>query len=96
MRTLGMLLFGDAPEIRDVNGKRTKDNDYFILLNAHHDSVTFTLPGDVRRKRWLFAFDTTRPTLVPGKERATGGRIRLEGRSLMVLGHSRGAGPVTR
>lgn len=92
MRTLGMLLFGDAPEIRDSRGMRVKDNDYLILLNAHHESVNFLLPVDIRRRRWFFAFDATRPTLEAGKERATGRRIKLEGRSLIVLGHSRKSG----
>jgi glycogen operon protein len=89
MRTLGMMLFGDAPEIRNALGRRVKDNDYLILLNAHHEPVPFRLPKDVRRKRWFVAFDTARPDLEPHQERVTGGGVRLEARSLMVLGHAR-------
>ncbi len=89
MRTLGMVLSGDAPEIRNAAGSRVKDNDYLILLNSHHESVDFKLPKDVRRKRWFFAFDTARPDLEPGQERASGAGIKLEGRSLVVLGHAR-------
>jgi glycogen operon protein len=89
MRTLGMVLSGDAPEIRNSAGRRVKDNDYLILLNAHHESVDFKLPKDVRRKRWFIAFDTARPELEPHKERASGAGIKLEGRSLIVLGHAR-------
>jgi glycogen operon protein len=89
MRTLGMVLYGDAPEIRNAVGQRVKDNDYLILINSHHEPVDFKLPKDVRRKRWFFAFDTARPELDPGKERASGAGVKLEGRSLVVLGHAR-------
>jgi glycogen operon protein len=89
MRTLGMVLRGDAPEIRNAAGRRVKDNDYLILLNSHHEPVDFKLPKDVRRKRWFVAFDTARPELEPGQERASGAGVKLEGRSLMVLGHAR-------
>jgi isoamylase len=89
MRTLGMMLAGDAPEIRNSNGRRVKDNDYLILLNAHHESVDFKLPKDIRRKRWFVAFDTARPEIETGKERVTGGGVKLEARSLAVLGHAR-------
>jgi glycogen operon protein len=88
MRTLGMFLSGDAPEIRNSVGRRVKDNDYLILLNAHHESVDFKLPKDVRRKHWFIAFDTTRPELEPHKERASGAGVKLEGRSIIVLGHA--------
>ncbi len=89
MRTLGMVLPGDAPEIRNSIGRRVKDNDYLILLNAHHEVVDFKLPKGVRRKKWFVAFDTARPDLEPGKERAAGAGVKLEGRSLVVLGHAR-------
>jgi isoamylase len=88
MRTIGMLLFGDAPEIRNSVGKRVKDDDYLILLNAHHEPVDFRLPPDVRRKRWFYAFDTARPELETGKERVTGGGVTLQSRCLIVLGHA--------
>ncbi len=89
MRSLGMMLFGDAPEIRNGAGQPVKDNDYLILLNAHHDPVDFKLPKDIRRKRWFVAFDTARPELEPHQERASGSGVKLEARSLMVLGHVR-------
>jgi glycogen operon protein len=89
MRTLGMMLFGDAPEIRNAAGRRVKDNDYLILLNAHHEPVEFKLPKDVRRKRWFVAFDTAHPELQPHEKRIRGGGTKLEGRSVIVLGHAR-------
>jgi len=89
MRSLGMLLFGDAPELRDPKGRRVRDDDFLVLLNAHHEPVKFKLPPDVRRKRWFVAFDTARPTLEDGQERITKAQVFLENRSLVVLRHVR-------
>jgi isoamylase len=87
MRTIGMLLPGNSPEIRNSSGRRVKDNDFLIMLNAHHDSLSFRLPADVRRKRWFIVFDTAQPVLEMGKEQVRGGAVHMEGRSLVVISH---------
>ncbi|HYC56669.1 MAG TPA: glycogen debranching protein GlgX [Candidatus Binatia bacterium] len=90
MRTLGMLLLGDAPEIRDSQGQRVADDDFFVLLNAYHEPVKFRVPEQLRDRPWRVAFDTARPELVPDKERLRkSGLARLEGRSMMVLRRAR-------
>ncbi|HEY8902861.1 MAG TPA: hypothetical protein VIM48_04085, partial [Chthoniobacterales bacterium] len=89
MRTLGMLLFGDAPQIRDAQGRRTRDNDYLLLLNAHHEMVRFRLPADVRRKRWNVVIDTARPDLEEGSVRVRNGYVDMAARSLVVVCHPR-------
>jgi glycogen operon protein len=89
MRTLGMLLFGDAPQIRNAEGRRMRDNDYLLLLNAHHELVRFRLPADVRRKRWNVVIDTAHPDLEEGSVRVRNGYVDLAARSLVVVGHSR-------
>ena len=67
MRTLGMFLPGTAPEIRDREGRRVRDQDFLILLNAHHEAVDFRLPSPIPRARWQIVFDTA----VPGPEERT-------------------------
>ncbi len=85
MRTLGMLLFGDAPEIRDAEGRRVEDDDFLLLINAHHEPVRFRLPEDVKGFKWFVAFDTSRPELQSGKERLRAASIKLTQRSFIVL-----------
>ncbi len=69
MRTLGMLLSGNAPEIRDVDGKRAQDDDFLVLINTHHDQVEFKVPQQ-DSKTWMVAFDTARPELKIATEAA--------------------------
>ncbi len=91
MRTIGLLLFGDAPEIRSRTGRRARDDDFLLLLNAHHEAVTFTLPKETRRKRWSVTLDTARPELAPDSELVQRGKMRIEGRSTVVLRHRKRA-----
>jgi hypothetical protein len=63
MRTLGMFINGLAPEIRDSEGRCVQDADFLLLLNAHHEPVSFRISHELHPSKWLVAFDTARPTL---------------------------------
>jgi glycogen operon protein len=84
MRTLGMFMDGNAPEIRDPDGLEVGDNHYFLLLNAHHEPVDFKIPRSLTKSKWKVQLDTTKPEAMAGPEIAK--RIlKIEGRSLVVL-----------
>ena len=42
-RCLGMLLSGDALDVRDTRGEPVRDDTYLLLFNAHHEAVKFAL-----------------------------------------------------
>ncbi len=89
MRSFGLLLFGDATEIRNAVGGTIRDDDFLLLLNAHYQPVEFRLPLDMRRKRWTIAFDTARPTLRQHEVRVEKARVKLAERSAILLRHGR-------
>jgi isoamylase len=84
MRTLGMFLDGDAPEIRDPEDREVEDNDFLLLLNAHHEPVEFHLPADFSGSKWTIQFDTARAGLDEGKEQSKRA-FEIEGHSLVLL-----------
>ena len=85
-RTLGMMLLGDAPEIRDAEGMHFVDDDFLLLLNSHHEMVEFELPNDTP-DGWHLALDTAQPGRKDAPlEVAT---VPLEGRSMIVLRRAR-------
>ncbi len=85
MRTIGMFLFGEAPEIRDGAGVRVTDDNFLILLNSHHEAVDFRLPEELGQAEWSVVFDTARPEFPEGTEKVSALTMKLEGRSLAVL-----------
>jgi len=95
MRTLGMFLPGNAPEIRDREGRHVQDEDLLILLNAHHEPVEFHLPALHRRAMWKLVFDTARTD--PEETIGVRGRKQLLkiGARVFVLLRRRQASPRT-
>lgn len=64
-RSLCLRLSGDAIEEVDEKGCAIFGETFLLLLNAHHETVPFTLPAHKRGVRWELIFDTSVP--VPAK-----------------------------
>ena len=85
MLCFGMLLDGRA----QATGLRQRGHDatLLIVLNAFHDLVEFTLPGDSPDARWFLLIDTNLPDLPTGRKASftTGEPYGVTGRSLLVF-----------
>ena len=57
VRTLGVMLSGDTIDVRDFYGRPIQDDTFLMLLNAHHETVNFVLPGQ-EEVRWELIVDT--------------------------------------
>ena len=84
VRCLGMRLAGDTIEETDDRGRRIVDDTLLILLNAHHETVPFTLPQAGRRPSWTVVLDTTEAHTKKRRIRS-GHEYMIQGRSLVVL-----------
>jgi isoamylase len=58
VRSLGMLLSGNAIEEVNERGEAITGDTLLVLLNAHHDDVSFTLPPLEGDRRWQRLIDT--------------------------------------
>jgi isoamylase len=86
IRTLGVRLDGDAMNVVDAQGEHVTDDTFLLLLNAHHETVPFTLPNGQTDTRWAVVFDTHRPHLTEDHETHHAHQsLPLEGRSLALL-----------
>jgi glycogen operon protein len=89
VRTLGMRLSGEGLGMVDEAGQPLTDDTLLILLNAHHETVRFSLPTGASRVRWEILIDTHKPHVPPGRRVFRGGKaLPIAGRSLMVLRHA--------
>jgi glycogen operon protein len=90
MRTLGMYLNGRAPEIRDSTAQCAEDLDFLLLLNSHHEPVSFRISHELLPTGWKIAFDTSRPELESDRELVRRNRlVGLAARSFVLLSHER-------
>ena len=86
VKTLGVMLCGDAPDVRDWHGQPITDDTFLMLLNASHNDIDFVLPNQAAQ-RWATVLDTAdeRGFLDPQPENDAGKKLALAGRSFALL-----------
>ena len=60
-RCLGVFFAGNAIEEYDERGKLIRDENMILLLNAHHEDLSFILPPNPPLARWEVLVDTYYP-----------------------------------
>jgi isoamylase len=85
-RCLGMLLSGDALDVRDPQGEPVRDDTFCFLFNAYHEPVNFALPGK-ENVHWEVFLDTHEESGFPASPAsyASGDELAVPGRSLSIL-----------
>ncbi len=85
-RGLALRLAGDAIEEVDTRGQRIRDETLLILLNGHHEALSFVLPLHREEGHWELILDTREAT---GRRSQRVIRARkpygLEARSLAIF-----------
>jgi isoamylase len=86
-QSLAIFLNGCGIPDRDEVGERVVDDSFLLLINAHHQKVTFALPDAAYGAAWQVVVDTADPLLAHTRRRPSGpgDRQRLLGRSMRVL-----------
>ena len=93
LRCLGMFLSGQGLDETDERGRKLSDENFLVLLNAHHEDVAFTLPAFASGARWTAWMDTSREDgLRPADTYDAGTAYPLQARSMVVLMERRGNG----
>jgi isoamylase len=85
VKSFGLFLNGDALRDLDENGERLRDSSFLLLFNAHHETVSFTLPGPTFGERWTIVVDTTSELGENGGDVAAEAKVDVPGRALFVL-----------
>jgi isoamylase len=83
-KSLAVFLNGEALPDPDPRGRRLRDDSFLLLFNAHHEDVTFVLPGKEWGRRWETELTVASD---PGvrKPKSPGAKVTVAGRSVQVL-----------
>jgi isoamylase len=85
-RCLCVSLSGEAVDEVDERGQRVRDENFLLLLNAHHEEIPFTLPAPASDAGWVALVDTSCQTTSRPEAFYNGGTAYpLQPRSLALL-----------
>jgi len=85
-RCLGVFLSGEGLEELDERGQPVSDQNFLLLMNAHHEPVPFVLPAPPSQDNWLALVDTScQTTNNPAFPYQPGTQYPLQARSLALL-----------
>ncbi len=86
VKTLGVMLCGDALDVRDWHGSPITDDTFLMLLNAAPEKVDFVLPSQAA-KGWAIVFDTAdeQGFFNPPPDHEAGKTLTLSERSFVLL-----------
>lgn len=86
-KSLMVWLNGAAITEPDARGHRIVDDSFILCFNAHHEDLTFQIPGTEYAAEWEVLIDTTELTGRPTRERLVQpeGELRVPARSTIVL-----------
>ena len=88
-KSFGVFLNGAGIVSPNAQGERIMDNSFYVLFNAHNESLTFTLPAQEWGAHWVKILDT-KESLPEEDDKVyeSGAAIELAARSLVVLRHT--------
>jgi glycogen operon protein len=85
-KSLGIFLNGNGLPDLDDFGQKIRDDTFYLLLNAHHEPLVFTIPGEQWGKKWEKVFVTSEARFAQGRETLDAETdVSLAGRSMMLL-----------
>jgi len=91
-RSIGVFLNGGGIRGKDVRGEPITDVHFLILLNAHTESVEFTLPEDEYASAWEIVVDTAGAG-VSTDPKLAGDTVNAQAVSALILRQSSGPEP---
>jgi glycogen operon protein len=84
-RSFAVFLNGDALRELDDEGRPVRDDSFLLLFNAHHETLTFTLPAAAFGERWRVLIDTARGNEPSEGEHQAASSLDVTGRSVILL-----------
>jgi glycogen operon protein len=88
-KSLAVFVNGDAITEPGQRGEKIADDSFLLLINAHHENLTFTLPGAEFGTAWHIVLDTAdevaRHDPFPDEVWPTSAEVAVTARSLQIL-----------
>lgn len=89
-KSLGVFLHGDGIRSKSDKGDKIRDDSFYLMFNAHHETVEFRLPDNRWGSAWLKILDTNEGIIPDEKTQekyAPEDAVSVSARSIIILNH---------
>lgn len=84
-KSIGIFLNGKALRCLDSKGRRTVDDSFYVIFNAHTEALDFILPGKKFGGKWTKVLNTAVSGPVEQETYEAGSKVSVAGRSVMLF-----------
>ena len=85
-KSLAIYLNGHGLRSTGPHGEKITDDNFYLMFNAHYESLDYHLPNERYGTEWIKVLDTNIEGIIESPFRHfTGDTICLEGRSIVLL-----------
>ena len=89
-KSLGIFMNGNGIRTVGPKGERTTDNNFYMMFNAHYDTVDFFLPPKKYGYRWMKVIDTHNNIFdEDGELFNPGDKLIVQNRSIILFQHEK-------
>ncbi|HZD39686.1 MAG TPA: glycogen debranching protein GlgX [Terriglobales bacterium] len=87
-KSLGVFLNGETIPNPNPRGEPVVDDSFYMIFNAHHEPLDFTLPGTDWGELWVKELDTETGWMEKDENYKAGNQVKVHARSIVMLRHS--------
>lgn len=87
-RSLGVFLNGKGLHHVGPEGQPITDDNFYLIFNAHHESLDYVIPEKIYAKGWRKVLDTALEGFVDVAIQDEEEKISVQGRSIVLLQHT--------
>jgi isoamylase len=88
-KSIGVFLNGEGITTLNIHGEKVVDDSFYLLFNAHHENLRFTLPGTTWGREWVEVLDTAEGWIEDDITYPAEGVVEVSSRSMKVLKRTR-------
>ena len=88
-KSLGVYLNGHGIHMVGSQGEVIIDDSFYVIFNAHHEPLDYTVPEKKYGAQWKKQIDTFEGTIGEGKTYKPGDKLKVEARSIILLQNSK-------
>lgn len=84
-KSLGVYFNGRGIRTSGPKGEHVVDDSFYIIFNAHHDSLNYVLPPESYGKNWVKILDSSVDMIPSGEVFKAGSTVKVESYAILIF-----------